>query len=557
MPNEMTTTSRRLTLLALAVAGTAFGLLAEAQQLGSADRPAAWVAADLLGGWAFVAAGLIAWDRRASNRMGPILVTIGFAWFVGTFGRSNDVLGGYLGRSLQGYYEPLLAIAVLAYPAGRLVDRVSRLVAGAWLVDHSIWSAARLLLDRPLDWYACPTCPATIDRYVADRTLLGQIGPVTLAGAVVLVVVMLALVGRRLWRAGPVGRQRLLPIAAGGVGVGVAVAVSGLTRLTTQPTLVGDPIAEIAYDLLAMSLAVAMLAGLLRERLARSGVADLVIELRAAAPGDDGAIQTAVRRALGDPTASWDAVAGVIRHDPALLAEPELVEAVRVAVVVESENTRLGAEVRRQLEEVRASRRRIVQAADRERRRVERDLHDGAQQRLVALALEVGRLRTQVKASGNAELGTALEAISGDLDAAIGDLRELARGIIPPILAEAGLAAAIESLALRAPLPTKVDVVVDARLAPDIESTAYFVVAEALTNIARHASARHASITGRVADGHLRIVVEDDGVGGADPRRGSGLRGLLDRVGALGGRLAVEPGGGSGTRLVAELPLPS
>ena len=584
-------TSRRLAIGLLGLAGFALGLVAEAQQIGYSDRPLAWLAADLVGGWAFMAAGLIAWDRRSANRMGPLLVAIGFAWFVGTFGRSSAIEVAYLGAGFQGFYEPLLAIAVLAYPTGRLAGRTSRLLAGAWLVDHGIWTVARLALTRPLAWYGCETCPETIDRYVADRTLLPQIGSVTLAISVVLAGLVLAIVVRRLAQARPAGRRQLLPMALGAAAVLAAVGLSGLARLTFAPHLFSGPEAGIGYDILAMLVAVAMLAGLLRERLARSAVADLVVALRAALPGDVAAVEAAVRRALGDPAARYLAreadgtfrdasgravaapvpspatarsvvgpaedPAGVILHDPALLAEPELVQAVSVAVAVESENARLGAEVRRQLEEVSASRLRIVQAADRERRRVERDLHDGAQQRLVALALEVGRLRSQARTAGSDDLATALDGLSGDLDAAIGELRELARGILPPILAEAGLAAAIESLALRAPLPTKVDVDVGGRMSPDIESTAYFVVAEALTNIARHASARHASIVGRVADGRLRIVVEDDGVGGADPARGTGLSGLLDRVGALGGRLAVEPVHGSGTRLVAELPLPS
>ncbi len=582
--------ARHLLIALVGLGGFAFGLVAEAQQLGFDDRPLAWLTADLVGGWAFMAAGLIAWDRRPANRMGPLLVAIGFAWFVGTFGRSSSITVAYLGGGLQGFYEPLLAIAVLAYPTGRLVDRASRVLAGAWLLDHGIWATARLALNRPLDWYGCSTCPDTIDRYVGDRTVLPQVGSVTLAVSVVLAGLVLAVVVRRLRQARPAGRRQLLPMALGAVAVLAVVGLSGLARLTIAPRLFAGPEAGIAYDLLAMLVAVAMLAGLLRERLARSAVADLLVALRATVPGDVAGVQTAVRGALGDPTAQYlarevdgtfrdaegaavpapeaspwlatsvigpaDDPAGVILHDAALLAEPELVQAVSVAVAVESENARLGAEVRRQLDEVSASRLRIVQAADRERRRVERDLHDGAQQRLVALALEVGRLRSQARTAGSDDLAAALDGLSGDLDAAIADLRELARGILPPILAEAGLAAAIESLALRAPLPTKVDVKVGGRMAPDIESTAYFVVAEALTNIARHASARHASVTGRVAGGRLRIVVEDDGVGGADPARGTGISGLLDRVGALGGRLAVEPADGSGTRLVAELPLP-
>jgi signal transduction histidine kinase len=241
---------------------------------------------------------------------------------------------------------------------------------------------------------------------------------------------------------------------------------------------------------------------------------------------------------------------GVLIHDPAIDDEdPGLVEAVGSAASLALENERLAAQVRAQLEEVRASRARIVEAGDAERRRVERDLHDGAQQRLVALAvrLQVAKETT----SGASEL---LDEATMELQTAIDEVRVLARGLHPPVLTEAGLGAAVEGLAERAPLTVIVDVP-ESRFAPPIEATAYFVIAEALTNVARHAEATEAEVTVVERDGRLVITVRDDGRGGADPSAGSGLSGLSDRLAAAGGTLKVESVPGRGTTLTAELPL--
>ena len=245
-----------------------------------------------------------------------------------------------------------------------------------------------------------------------------------------------------------------------------------------------------------------------------------------------------------------DELLGVLVHDPAIEAEdPGLVEAVGNAARLALENERLAAEVRAQLEEVRASRLRIVEAADAERRRVERDLHDGAQQRLVALAmrLQIAKLRSP----GESEL---LDEATAELETAIGEVRGLARGIHPTILTETGLAAAVDALAERTPLPVVVDID-DQRYDPQVEAAAYFVIAEALTNVARHASATEARVAAAEEDGRLVITVADDGRGGADLAAGSGLRGLTDRMAAAGGTLTLISPGGSGTTVRADLPL--
>jgi hypothetical protein len=225
------------------------------------------------------------------------------------------------------------------------------------------------------------------------------------------------------------------------------------------------------------------------------------------------------------------------------------VEAVGNAARLALENERLAAEVRAQLEEVRASRARIVEAADAERRRVERDLHDGAQQRLVALAL-----RLQVASKATPDAAALLDEATRELQTAIGEVRGLARGVHPTILTEAGLHAAVDALAERTPLPVAVDIP-ERRFDPAVEATAYFVVAEALTNVARYADASEARVTAVEDDGRLVVTVEDDGRGGADPTTGSGLRGLSDRLAAIDGRLTISSPAGNGTVVRAEVPL--
>jgi signal transduction histidine kinase len=238
-------------------------------------------------------------------------------------------------------------------------------------------------------------------------------------------------------------------------------------------------------------------------------------------------------------------------HDPALLEQQALLRSAGAAARLALENERLQAELRAQLAEVRASRARIVHAGDDERRRVERDLHDGAQQRLlgIRLALQLARGRL---ADGGATVDELLAEADAEVVGALEELRALARGIHPAILTEEGLAPALAALARRAPVPVEVTVRRE-RLPAPIESTAYFVAAEGLANVAKHAHASRASIEVTSANGRIAVEVADDGVGGADAA-GAGLRGLRDRVEALDGRLEVESPAGGGTRISAAIP---
>jgi signal transduction histidine kinase len=332
----------------------------------------------------------------------------------------------------------------------------------------------------------------------------------------------------------------------------------------------------------------ALLAGLLRERLARVHVGELVVHLEQTSPGE---LRDELALALDDRTlevAFWlpdqheyvDAAGtsfpvpidgperavtriehdgqqlAVLVHDPTLRDEPKLVEGVAAAARLALVNARLHAEVRAQLEMVQESRARIVTAADEERRRIERDLHDGAQQRLVALALELRGAQRRLGEGSDPEMDRLLESTADELQVALQELRELAQGIHPGILTQGGLSPALESLAARVPIPVSVAATQD-RLPPDVEATAYFVACEALTNVVKHAHATQAAIRALRNDGWLVVEVEDNGVGGASTQDGTGLRGLADRVEAHGGHFRIESAPGSGTRILGEIPCAS
>ena len=238
-------------------------------------------------------------------------------------------------------------------------------------------------------------------------------------------------------------------------------------------------------------------------------------------------------------------------YDSSLDDDPELVEAVAAAAAIALENSQLHAESEVRLAELQASRERIVAAGDAERRRLERNLHDGAQQRLVALAMQLRMIQADIRRDPAAAEALVTSA-SGELAQSLEELRELARGIHPAVL-DYGLAPALEALAARAPVPTAVTCDT-AKLPRPVELAAYFVACEALANVAKYAEATAASVrVSRTARG-IAVEIADDGNGGAQPSTGSGLHGLQDRVEALSGHLLVTSPAGAGTVVTAELP---
>jgi signal transduction histidine kinase len=337
-----------------------------------------------------------------------------------------------------------------------------------------------------------------------------------------------------------------------------------------------------------VALAAALALGLRRLGQTRAAVIDLVAEL-----GDDVPpvrLGDALARALGDPSLvllGWSAAAGcyvdhaglpatatsspgraltrierrgqpvaALVHDAALLEDPGLVNAVVAAVRLTLDNEQLQSELESQLAAVAASRARIVAAGDEERRRIERDLHDGAQQRLVTIALALRLAETRLADDADPAVRDVLAQGVKDLGEAIDELRDLARGVHPAILGESGLVAAIESLADRSPLDVTLDLVVHAEPTSAVATAAYFAVAEALTNVTKHAGATNVTVRVSDRDGSLRVSVTDDGAGGADPGS-SGLRGIADRVAAVGGTLSVDSRPGSGTHFQVDLPCAS
>jgi signal transduction histidine kinase len=239
-------------------------------------------------------------------------------------------------------------------------------------------------------------------------------------------------------------------------------------------------------------------------------------------------------------------------HDSALADEPELLDAVTAAAGIALENGRLNVELKARTEELRGSRSRVIEAAQKERQRLERNLHDGAQQRLIALSLELGLLEERI--SGDREARLRLDQARREIATSLEELRDVARGIHPAVVSGHGLAVALEQLAAKAPVPVRLNVKVEGRFPEHLEVAAFYLVSEGLANIGKHANATAATVEVARRNAHVVVEVVDDGIGGADTELGSGLRGLADRVEALEGRLRIWSPTGGGTRLRAEIP---
>jgi signal transduction histidine kinase len=246
----------------------------------------------------------------------------------------------------------------------------------------------------------------------------------------------------------------------------------------------------------------------------------------------------------------------VLIHDPALSEEPDFVRAAGRTAVLWLERARLEAERAARIVELRESRARIVTAGDEERRRIERDLHDGAQRRLAALLLQI-RLGRRAIAAPDDATGALMDELELGVTDTLSDLRALAAGILPPVLSDHGLAAAVDELLSQSPVAVAVGEMPAERLPDHVESAAYFVIAESLANVYKHAGAQRVDLRVGWHDGVVTIEITDDGVGGADLEDGTGIRGLADRVGALDGRLICDSPPGEGTRLRAEIPCAS
>lgn len=444
----------------------------------------------------------------------------------------------------------------------------------------------------------CPDCPPNPFAIARDPALFEAIETMANLAIAALALAVATICLSRLIGARPLARRVLWPILVAGLAVMLVAAFdaaeTGYSTGTGMPLLdipaPADEVVSWTLFLTRLAVPIGLLVGSLRLRRAGGPLVALAVGLgRVPSPVR---LQSALGAALGDPgvrlirrdpdgtgwlTADGRSTAqpledadhavtmlehdgrplAAIVHDPVLREDPALVGSVMAVLRLTVENERLDSALQTQLQAVHASRARIIQAGEDERRRLERDLHDGAQQRLVAVSLALQDARRTAAAEPAADsLQHALAAAADELQAAIVELRELARGIHPALLEHEGLPAAVAALARRSGLPVEVQVQVPRRLPRSVESAAYFTVAEGLTNATRHAQATRAAVRVEDVGDRLTVAIEDDGVGGADPARGTGLRGLADRLGALDGRLEVNSVLAGGTRIRAEIPIP-
>jgi signal transduction histidine kinase len=532
-------------------------------------------------GAAFVAVtiGVVAWRVRPESRTGLLLAAIPFVGMLSDLSHvfQTSRVGVTIGLGASWLAAPLIAQVVLSYPSGRLSARLDRIVvATAWLLAAA-YGLVFMLFYSPRspvneEIWSCPWCAIPYSHF-AWLNLIGfdrDFNRVVL----VLALVLLALLVRKLVRSSPGGRRVVLPLAVAGSFI--------VVEFTVQMILYGHPVNSWTHptwfwivQVAMLSVPVALALGLIWEGGGSGALAGLVVALERTPPG---AVRDALARTLGDPSlelALWlperncyvdatgapvmlpspdsgravttlgsaDAPVAALVHDPVLLERRGLLAAAGAAAGLALENERLQAELRAQLAELRASRARIVTAGDEERRRLERDLHDGAQQRLLALSYDLRLARAGAEAEGDVETASLLMEATGHAQSALSELRELAHGIHPAILTEAGLTPALATLADAAPSVVEIGETAGERYPAPVETAAYLVVAEAIDDAARR-GASYAVVSAPRHDYRVVVKVDDDG-----SERTFTMIHLADRVGAIGGRLEVGP-----TTLRAEIP---
>jgi signal transduction histidine kinase len=485
-------TPPRAALIGLGVAGSVLGIALFVVIVTSdvPESPTLEAILSLLVAWSFIGVGLYAWDRRPRNLVGPLMACVGFSWFLTELVSSDIPALFAIGSLAESLSFSFLVHLLIVFPSGRARGRVDRFFIGYAYFAVLVAGIPTFFYD-PLADSDCTGCPSNPLLIHDNLDLVNWIyGGLSAVSVPVIAALIIHLV-RRARAASPAERRGQAPVWWAGGATLFLFCAALLTNLGPERGNYDDVIFYVALLVLA-TVPFAFLLGLLRTRLSE---ADVVAE----------------------------------------------------------ENVRLDAELQARLDELRESRARIVQAGDAARRKLERDLHDGAQQRLVGLALDL-RLAREGLEGDPAAAAAMLDDASAELARATEELRELARGIHPAVLSDRGLEAAVEALANRAPIPVRIESSLDGRLPAPAESAAYFVVAEALTNVVRHSGADRAEIEIRRHDGHLFVEVRDNGAGGANPT-GSGLRGLADRVAALDGGFEVKGPPGGGTVVRADIPL--
>jgi len=572
----------------VAVEGIVVGLVALAIVL-SSDRVEGKAATAVLGlflGWSWIGVGLYAWWRRPDNRFGVLMTAVGFAFFLTVLVSADAPALFTIGVLFSSLYLAVFVHMLLAYPDGRIESpRLRRVLAGGYAL--ALLGPLPTLTVADSDVLGCE-CPESFLFITDAPTLFRVLDVITSTLAVVLVGYILYVLVKRWQVASQPQRSTMAPVLWSGICLLFVLAGSLTSMAVDGPEAVSDATSLLGMVIFALT-PYGFLFGLLRSRVLRAGAVTELLHRLGDAPDRSG-LREMLSEALGDRSLSlvywledkrrWVDAAGrpatlpaeddparaftrveregravgAIVHDRSLCEEQELVRSVAAAAGLSIENERLQAQLRARVEELRSSRARIVEAGTKERRRLERNLHDGAQQRLVALSLTMRLAQTRVHKDPDA----AAELLGGaqeELARALEELRELARGIHPAVLSDRGLQPALEALAGRSPVPVELAGTPPQRLPAAVEAAAYFVVAEALTNVAKYANASQARICVSRSNGHAVVEVADDGVGGADPGRGSGLRGLADRVSALDGTLELRSPEGAGTMLRAEIPV--
>ena len=559
-PEHRRTASRTLAvaLAELAVAVIVIGLVQLALILSLPAGAPYWVLCCFaICAWIYLAAGIVAWLRRPSNRLGAIMVAAGLSWLAAGFGNVATpalVAGGLILATL-----PLALVFHLlhAFPSGRLHGTASRLtVMAGYALCLAVQAPQYLFVGGP-------DAPWTVLRLAARPGIVDAAQWTQWAIGGLLVAVTVVILASRLRAAVPAQRRVLAPIFLYGIVAVLYVPFSSRTR-ALFPDVEMSVVAQMAV---LAGVPVAFALGLLRGGFARTGeLQELAAWLRA--DRSRPALEGALADALGDPSlelvlAPHEALAtgsgrasvdvmlsgrrvGAIHYDATLIADRETVESAGRVVAIALHNEQLTAELRAGRDRLQRALARTVEASDAERRRIARDLHDGLQGRLVLLAIQADAVKSDPALAD--DLGAGLQT-------AITELRGLVQGVMPAMLTERGLCAAVEELTARCPIPVALDL--DRARGPlpgPVESTGYFIVAEALANAIKHAQASVVDVRLVHAESELRVEITDDGTGGAQANGGAGLRGMADRVDALDGRLVVSSPRGGGTFILAELP---
>jgi signal transduction histidine kinase len=534
-----------------------------------------------VGGLVYTGAGLLAWWRRPSNRMGPIMVFGGWAWFIAALvGAASDALDA-VGTVLATLILAIVIHLVLAFPSGRLRSRLDR-----WTVASAYFTA--LVLQVPLylfDPEASPQGMLAVSNH-PDLTLAGE----WLQAAVGLVLwgTSAVILTHRFKQSTPRQRRVLGPLYVYGIG---AVLWVPLAKDLIEPLWgVSADVIVLLQGAVLIGVPVSFTAGMLLGGFARTGELQELAAWLGTGVTARSSLTEALAHALGDASldlAYWVPERGIyvdgsgasvrlpidgsgrgvveiglgshpvaaVTYDATLIGDPELVRTAGRVVAVALDHERLTAELLASRDALRRSRARLVEAGDRERRRIAQNLHDGLQVKLVLLAVEAQRLGSRPGAT--AGVTEAAATLRSRIDSAAGELRELVHAVMPAPLIERGLGAAVQDLVDRLPVLARADLDVNGSLPKTVSSAAYFVVSEALGNAVKHAHANLVTVRLTQQDAVLAIEVSDDGIGGVQAGGGLGLRSLADRVDVLGGCLRVHSPSGEGTRIEAELPCES